>query len=141
MGKDAEDRWWVLDVERDRLGPDGVDKRILQVARKDGRKIPIVLELEGGSQAKVATHYLATQVLQGFDVHTQTVSKGKEARALPLASQARQSNVYLLRASWNGPWLDEFEAFPNGAHDDQVDAASGAFNWIVAKHKKKPRNW
>lgn len=141
LGKDAEERWWVLDVERDRLGPDGVDKRILQVAKRDGKNVPIVMELEGGSQAKVATHYLATQVLAGYDVHTQTVSKDKETRALPLASQARQSNVYLLRAGWNGAWLDEFEAFPHGSHDDQVDSASGAFSWIVTKYKKKPRQW
>jgi len=141
FAKDADDRWWVLDVERDRLGPDDVDARIKEVARRDGQSVPIVLELEGGSQAKIAVNYLVKHVLAGWDVHAQNVSRGKEERALPLASQARQHNVYLLRAAWNGPWLDEVEAFPTGGHDDQVDAASGGFNWIVSEHKKKPKKW
>jgi len=80
-------------------------------------------------------------VLAGWDVHAQNVSRGKEERALPLASQSRQHNVYLLRAAWNGLWLDEVEAFPTGGHDDQVDSASGGFNWIVSEHKKKPKKW
>ena len=29
---------------------------------------------------------------------------------------------------WLGDFGDEVEAFPNGSHDDQVDALSGAFS-------------
>jgi predicted phage terminase large subunit-like protein len=141
LGWDEDDGWWVLDVERDRLGPDEVDGRVREVAQRDGKKIPIVIELEGGSQSKVAVSLLARKVLAGWDVHVQTVSKDKTTRALPLASQARQRNINLLRASWNEPWLDELEAFPHGGHDDQVDSASGGLNWIVEKHKKRPNTW
>ena len=39
----------------------------------------------------------------------------------------------------NGPWLrdfiDEHEKFPMGALKDQVDAAAGAFNKLIAKRK------
>jgi predicted phage terminase large subunit-like protein len=34
----------------------------------------------------------------------------------------------MLRGDWNREYLDEMERFPHGAHDDQVDASSGAFN-------------
>jgi predicted phage terminase large subunit-like protein len=81
-------------------------------------------------------HYLATKVLAGWDTHVQTVSKDKMTRALPLASQARQRNVHLLRGAWNHAWLDELAAFPNGAHDDQVDSASGGFSWLLTEHKE-----
>ena len=33
----------------------------------------------------------------------------------------------MKRASWNNTYIDELTSFPNGLHDDQVDASSGAF--------------
>ena len=36
-----------------------------------------------------------------------------------------------MRAFWNRDFLDEFELFPSGAHDDIVDAASGAFSKLT----------
>ena len=51
----------------------------------------------------------------------------KEERANPLASAAERGHVKLIRSEWNAPFLDELESFPIGLHDDQVDAASGAF--------------
>lgn len=33
----------------------------------------------------------------------------------------------VLRRPWLTDWLRELEAFPGGAHDDQVDSASGAY--------------
>ncbi|MDZ7703352.1 MAG: phage terminase large subunit [Trueperaceae bacterium] len=135
IAKTTRERWWILDVERGRYGPDGVEKTIEDTAKVDGRNIPIVFELEGGSQSKIATHQLATRTLAGWDVHTQTASKDKTTRALPFASQARQRNVWLLRGGWNDDWLDELSGFPNGAHDDQVDSASGGFAYLVTEYK------
>jgi hypothetical protein len=39
--------------------------------------------------------------------------------------------VYILRAPWNNEYLSELEGFPERKHDDQVDASSGAFNYLV----------
>jgi phage terminase large subunit-like protein len=38
-----------------------------------------------------------------------------------------RGNVRLVRGAWNGAFLDEVAAFANGAHDDQIEAAAGAF--------------
>ena len=48
-------------------------------------------------------------------------------RAAPFAAQCEAGNVKLLSAPWNEAFLAELEHFPSGGHDDQVDAASGAF--------------
>lgn len=141
MGLDTDGRVWVLDVERFRAGPDEVEKRIQNVAARDGRKTPIVLELEPGSQSKISHSYFARRVLQGYDVHSSKPTKNKEERARPFASQWRQRNVYLVRGTWNGEFLDELEGFPHGGHDDQVDAASGAFGHLVSEYVKKPSTW
>jgi len=34
----------------------------------------------------------------------------------------------LLRAPWNDALISEMRVFPNGLHDDQVDALSDAFD-------------
>ncbi len=39
----------------------------------------------------------------------------------------------LVRGPWINDFLDEAEIFPNGAHDDQVDAVSGAFEMLASK--------
>ncbi len=44
-----------------------------------------------------------------------------------MAEFAQSDNLILVRGLWNPALLDELEAFPNGLHDDQVDASSGAF--------------
>jgi predicted phage terminase large subunit-like protein len=55
----------------------------------------------------------------------------KEVRAAPFASQAEAGNVVLVAGPWNEAFLSEVEVFPAGRHDDQVDAAAGAFDQLV----------
>jgi predicted phage terminase large subunit-like protein len=61
----------------------------------------------------------------------------KSARASALASYGKKDKlVQIVRAQWNRPFLDEMEAFPNGAHDDQVDACAGGFNHLNFDRKR-----
>ena len=55
----------------------------------------------------------------------------KEIRANPLSSASEQGNVCVFQAPWNSDFFDEFEMFPDGAHDDIVDATSGAFSKLT----------
>ena len=41
--------------------------------------------------------------------------------------------VKLVRGSWNEAFLDELILFPDGEHDDQVDAVAGAYQ-VLSKH-------
>ena len=36
----------------------------------------------------------------------------------------------MVRAEWNAPMISEMRNFPNGKHDDQIDAASRGFNHL-----------
>ena len=87
----------------------------------------IWLEQEGGSGGRESTEF-TIQDLAGYPVYSETMSSGKIERANPLAAQVQAGNVRLKRAHWNDAYLSEMEAFPDGTHDDQVDASSGAFN-------------
>ena len=55
----------------------------------------------------------------------------KEARLLAQAPKFEAGQVLLPReAPWLAMYLSELLAFPNGAHDDQVDSTSQALDWL-----------
>jgi len=56
-------------------------------------------------------------------------SGGKIARAAAVSPLIEAGNVYLPHPSyahWVNDFVEECAAFPNGAHDDQVDAMTQA---------------
>jgi hypothetical protein len=67
-------------------------------------------------------------MLAGYPVKCEPATGSKEVRAEPFASQCEAGNVRLVRGPWNAAYIDELTTFPNGSHDDQVDASSSAFN-------------
>ena len=69
-------------------------------------------------------------MLAGFVATAVRETGSKDTRAEPLASQLEAGNVHLLRADWNESFINELSNFPMG-HDDQVDAASGAFAFLA----------
>ena len=60
----------------------------------------------------------------------------KYTRALSSAARYEAGTVYHLR---DAPWVADLEAellaFPNGAHDDQVDVGSYAARWLAANNQ------
>ena len=54
----------------------------------------------------------------------------KRVRALPLATRGEIGKLYLVKGAWNEEFIEECIDFPNGAHDDQVDAASGCMGML-----------
>ena len=85
------------------------------------------MEQEPGASGVQAIDYYRREVLKGFDFHADKKASSKVLRTAPLASAAEAGNVRIVQGNWNEEFLDEFEVFPQGTHDDQVDAVSGAF--------------
>ena len=124
------DAYTVLDIVRARVGPGAVEALVRQTAELDGYGIQIALEQEPGSSGKLFTASLVT-ALAGWSITATPASGDKVTRAMPWLAQAQAGNVRLRRALWNADFLDEVAAFPIGAHDDQVDAMSGAFSKLA----------
>jgi len=122
--------YYVLDIKRDRLPPSQVEALIKQTAVLDAHGTRIFMEQEPGSSGVAQVDYYARQVLKGFSFWGIKTTGPKEERAAPVSSAAAAGNIKLVQASWNTAFLDEFEAFPLGSHDDQVDAVSGAFEQL-----------
>lgn len=131
MGRDAAGVYYVRHVSRDRLSPDGVERRITQQAAMDGRGVAVRVEQEGAASGKIVRHYY-TRMLDGYDARFVTVPRSsKFARSGPFNAACERGDVKLVAGDWNEAFLDELASFPTGAHDDQVDAAVGAYTALA----------
>lgn len=130
MGKGIDGYYYVMDVERFRDEGSQIDKRIQNIASLDGKRVRIRLAQDPGQAGKRQAKSQIT-MLAGYVVRALPVSGDKETRAKPLSAQWEAGNVKILRGDWNDAFLKELENFPDGAHDDQVDAASDAFDDLV----------
>lgn len=119
-------KYTVIDVKRFRGGPLEVFNTIQNVASQDGVAVPVWLEQEPGSSGVADTDNLI-RGLRGFNARAHRPTGDKVTRAGPASAQWESGNVSILKGKWNQEFINELEAFPEGGHDDQVDALSGAF--------------
>ncbi len=131
IGKTPQGNYYIADMRHMRASPQSVEAIIKQTAQLDSQSCRIYMEQEPGASGKTLIDYYIRQVLMGYAFHPDKVTGDKATRADPVSSQAEAGNIFLVKGSWIGDFLDEVEAFPNGAHDDQVDAVSGAFNQLT----------
>jgi predicted phage terminase large subunit-like protein len=122
--------FYIEDVLREQMDPLSVELVIKQTAEMDGRPVSIVEEQEPGSSGKSVIKGRARD-LAGYDYAGVPSSGDKVTRARAFRAQCQARNVLLVRAPWNRAYLDELAVFPAGAHDDQVDASSAAFNELT----------
>ena len=128
-------QFFIFDLQRFQKTPKGTADKIRAVAELDGVEVDIWMEQEGGSSGKIATDYYAREILQGFAFHSEHPTGPKDVRAGPFSTAAENKNVFLVRGDWINAFLDEAECFPEGEHDDQVDACSGALNVLALAAK------
>lgn len=124
-GKDGF--WYIVSVEHGQLGPENVEKRIKSTAAIDGKGVEIRIPQDPGQAGKSQAKSFI-KMLSGYAVKAETVSGDKATRAAPFAAQVNVGNVRMLKGDWNKAYIEELRNFPNGKHDDRVDASSDAFN-------------
>lgn len=142
MVVDDANQAYVQDVVRFRGTPNEVEQRILETAEMDGFDVDIVQEEEPGSSGKIVASFYG-RLLPGYTFKSQRTSGSKENRAKKISAYSEQGHVYLFEGKWNEAFLEELVAFPpdEGGHDDQVDAFSGAFNYLFGATRKRTRRY
>lgn len=123
--------WYIADMRRLRERPGTVEAIVKQTATLDGRPVEICMEQEPGASGVNTIDHYARKVLVGYTFHGMRATGSKAERARPFSAAAQAGNVKLVRGPWIGAFLDEVESFPDGAHDDQIDSVSGAFNKLA----------
>jgi predicted phage terminase large subunit-like protein len=132
-----EDKFCIEHVVRAQKRPHEVENLVLRTAMSDGINVHVRMEQEPGSSGLAVVSSFKRHVLPGFNFDGIRSTGNKTARASALASYAKKDGlVLMLIGSWNRVFLDEMEAFPNGANDDIVDGASGGFNYLMFGRKR-----
>lgn len=127
--------YYVEDVQRVQKGPAETEQVMEQTARIDGVGIAIRQEQEPGSAGKTVVNTRARTIFNGYNFKGVPSTGNKIHRAEPVSAAACNGLIKLVRGSWNNEFLSELEGFPERAHDDQVDALSGAFGELSQKKK------
>jgi len=131
MHRLSNNTYCIDSVIRGRWSPRNVEEIIKQTAQADGKNVLICMEQEPGSSGVNTIDHYRRFILPGYNFKGNKATGSKEERAAPLSSMSESGNVSLVKGSWIKDFLDELEVFPSGKHDDQVDAASGAFEKIA----------
>jgi predicted phage terminase large subunit-like protein len=133
MAATEDGHYIVEDVVRGQWSSGERDNVMRQTAQMDAAKyanaVQVVVEQEPGSSGVDAMAAII-KLLAGFPILGDRPTGDKDVRLEPFAAQAEAGNVRLLRGAWNGAYIDEMCAIPNGKYRDQGDATSGAFNHL-----------
>lgn len=130
---------FIVDVKRGRWSSHKRETTIKATIHQDRvhfSNIQTFVEVEPGSSGIDSAQSTVRSNL-GQIVRLHRPTGDKETRARPLSAYAEAGLVRICPACLSYPGtfheilLHELEIFPNGRHDDQVDAASGAFNRLA----------
>lgn len=130
LARDSDGVFYIEDVVRGQWSALARERIMRQTAEMDGGNVSIGIEQEPGSGGKESAES-SIRNLAGFPVFAEKVTGEKQVRAMPFAAQCEARNVRVVRGAWNSAYLDELCSFPYGAHDDMVDASSGAFSKLA----------
>jgi predicted phage terminase large subunit-like protein len=109
---------------------EAVIKQTAQLDRERFGQIDTWIEQEPGSGGKESAESTVKN-LAGFRIYADKVTGDKDVRLEPFAAQAEAGNARVVRGMWNGLYIEELCALPNGKYRDQADATAGAFNKLT----------
>lgn len=136
MAYDSEGRFYVEDVVRGQWSAAKREYVILETSiadtvRAHGQPYFIWVEQEPASGGKESADNTA-KMLRQFAIHLDKVTGSKDVRMQPFAAAAERGAIYLVYGTWNGAFVDEICAIPNGMYRDQADGAGGAYVKLAA---------
>jgi predicted phage terminase large subunit-like protein len=112
-----------------RANPGDVEQLMLDTARQDGKRVRIGFGQDPGQAGKSQALHLV-RALSGFTVTPVPETGDKLTRFGPFSSQCLAGNLKIRRGSWNEELFRVLEGFSDLAHDDEVDACSGALEML-----------
>jgi predicted phage terminase large subunit-like protein len=120
--------FYILDCIRDRLD---ITETIPAIVNTFNRYKPVATIVEDKANGPAVISMLKTKIPGLLAVNPQG---GKFSRAAAISPMIEAGNVFIPeRSRWGGLLIEEAAAFPNGTHDDQVDALSQGLSWLRSR--------
>lgn len=126
---DGDGNLWIVDITADRW--DWPQSRTVIKSLAEAERIPIGVEAQGGFST--SHQNLIEVTAKDISIAPYTWAKDKLERAWPWIALAKNKKVFLVRGPWMEDFLTEAEQFPDGAHDDRVDAVSGLYVMLTGR--------
>lgn len=131
---------YLLNIARKQKSPANVERLIRETAELDTHNTEVILLRDPGSAGQTVVDHYKRNVLQGFTVDDIYTNKNKLINAQPYLAACEAGRISLLRAHWNETYAKEFERFPNGEHDDQIDTTATGYKRLIV-NKKLGASW
>ena len=135
---DINDIYLILDIQRDRVDPEGVEKLLKDTADDDGEDVMVIIEQEPGSAGKNYIEMVKKHTLKDYAVKGIKPTGPKTVRANPVMAAIGNGRVKALDAPYLEALRKEISAFPDGEHDDQIDSLSQAYTFLKLLHRMNP---
>lgn len=132
LGEGKDGNIYVLDVARVQMEWGDVVPFMQRVIQQDGEDCMQGIEKQG-YMSRAVQDLNRDPALRRYTIKGYAVDKDKLTRALPFAARAAAGVVRVLKRVWTRDYVQEMASFPNGAHDDQVDATAGAWAMLGTK--------
>jgi predicted phage terminase large subunit-like protein len=130
LGLLHDNRIIILDMFRAQKTMPEIQEAIVQNAQVDGESVFIRLEAEKAGIVQL-DYLLRDPRMMRYAMDKKQPIGDKYTRATPFATRVNNKQVLMLRGVWNRACLDEMAVFPQGEHDDQIDALSGAYDLVT----------
>lgn len=129
-GDDDNYAFYIYNITRWRRSWSDTKIKIKDIGLIDGVHTPIVVE-GGGAQKGLGDTMKGEKMFAPFTINVIPPMADKVARAQYWVDKLDIGKMYLVIDDFNKPFLNECDRFPFGTHDDQVDAVSLAFFYLM----------
>ncbi len=129
---------YILNMWRKQCSPQALEIKAKVLADVDGLDTKVIIEEEPGSSGTALVSHYVNNVLPDYTVVGSPNTLAKLVRAMPMVAAAEAGKVKLLRGKWNEDFLSEFDDFPDGDHDDQIDTVAIGYNDLLDKKPMSP---
>lgn len=136
---DEDGNLWIEHIERRRQEWPETVKDMAFLASMTDRGSRWGVEA-AGFQLSAVQQLLSDPRFMGVAISKVAADRDKVARAAAWQTRAEARKVFLVRGDWVAEFIREACAFPQGKHDDQIDAVSIAWE-LLTDGFIQPRIW
>jgi predicted phage terminase large subunit-like protein len=124
----ANDHFYIIDMFHDKQPWAIMKQEVVRLSLLEKKELGVNrIAMEAVSGFLIGYAEIKEALLGEVKVTKRNPTTDKLMRAQPWFNKIEAGKVSIVAAPWNRPLFEELMVFPDGSHDDQIDAVSIAF--------------